>query len=274
MFDSTSRLNSARWWLSQGYRLLPCQPNSKMLVRGFGEHQNKICDIQEATHWFASGQANLSVLAGQEHLILDFDDSSLYRDWCIKCPEAAKAYTEQTPNDGFHVFMESQVPKGVHLVEGVELKKSVLVSPSVVDDVEYIVLGGELVRVDACAALTPLSKPGFPTPHLLQTKEAVIDRARNDGQTILKIKKHYAVLQVLQLYRPDIEVRGAGRFLSARCPFHKGGQESHPSFWIEPGRGLWGCKACGAHGDVINLYAELQGIDVREATKRMSAGLP
>jgi DNA primase len=38
------------------------------------------------------------------------------------------------------------------------------------------------------------------------------------------------------------------RYISAICPFHKGGQERHPSFWVDRETGAWGCFTCPARG--------------------------
>lgn len=43
-------------------------------------------------------------------------------------------------------------------------------------------------------------------------------------------------------------VRTKDRYISAACPFHKGGQERHPSFWIDRETGAWGCFTCPAKG--------------------------
>jgi len=39
-------------------------------------------------------------------------------------------------------------------------------------------------------------------------------------------------------------------------------------------RGMWGCYACGVRGDVVNLYAALHGLLVRDAIAEMAAVLP
>jgi DNA primase len=46
-------------------------------------------------------------------------------------------------------------------------------------------------------------------------------------------------------------------FIAAACPFHKGGQESHPSFWINRDNGYWGCFSCSEGGDIRSLLKSL-----------------
>jgi DNA primase len=53
-------------------------------------------------------------------------------------------------------------------------------------------------------------------------------------------------------------VRVKDEFISAACPFHAGGQERHPSFWVNRTTGKWGCFACQAGGsDLKYLLREL-----------------
>jgi len=49
-------------------------------------------------------------------------------------------------------------------------------------------------------------------------------------------------------------------FVSAACPFHKGGQESHPSFWIDRNTGKWGCFTCTAHGGGLKWLLKELGL--------------
>ena len=69
-------------------------------------------------------------------------------------------------------------------------------------------------------------------------------------------------------------VRIKDSFISATCPFHKSGQEAHPSFWLNRYSGEWGCFTCSAKGSdlkyllrdlgVRNLKAEAE---IEEAAK-------
>lgn len=43
-------------------------------------------------------------------------------------------------------------------------------------------------------------------------------------------------------------VRVKDDFIAAACPFHKGGTERHPSFWINRSTGHWGCFTCQESG--------------------------
>jgi len=54
-------------------------------------------------------------------------------------------------------------------------------------------------------------------------------------------------------------------FVSAACPFHKGGQERRPSFWINRHEGKWGCFTCDAGGSSLRTLLEKLQIRGRRA---------
>ena len=49
-------------------------------------------------------------------------------------------------------------------------------------------------------------------------------------------------------------VRVKSEYLSAACPFHKGGQEAKPSFWINLLTGKWGCFTCETSGSSLKWF--------------------
>jgi DNA primase len=75
-------------------------------------------------------------------------------------------------------------------------------------------------------------------------------------------------LDVLARFAPAsfATIKGAGRYRSARCPFH---EDKKPSFWIDTELQIWGCHRCGIKGDVINLFSKLAGKTNGEAIKEL-----
>jgi hypothetical protein len=62
-----------------------------------------------------------------------------------------------------------------------------------------------------------------------------------------------------QKYLP--ETKTAGRHeIKATCPFHKGGNEKHPSLYINMETGQYFCQACGKKGDIFHFYAKVNGL--------------
>jgi DNA primase len=75
-------------------------------------------------------------------------------------------------------------------------------------------------------------------------------------------------------------VRLKENFVSAACPFHKGGQERHPSFWINRDTGGWGCFTCSTGGSNIRDFLKALGVQnhsidakVEEAQKEAATEL-
>ncbi len=54
-----------------------------------------------------------------------------------------------------------------------------------------------------------------------------------------------------------------------KCPFHKGGQEKHPSFWFNTKNGCYKCEACGASGNGTTLLSMMKGITQKEAYQQL-----
>lgn len=264
-----TKIERVRWWMSKGFSILPCQPGVKSLVSGFGQYKKKITDEREAAQWFGPlSQANVAVMCPDGFFILDFDAISVYAKWASQCPSAAQSYTENTPRGGKHVFLVGDVPAGVQLVEGAELKKIVLVSPSQIEQQDYkIAVERPFYHGDALQVLFPLAKPGHATPYALHASQ-IRHAAVNPLSRIEQIKNHFKISHVLSTYRPNIKIIGDGVFQSCLCPFHR---DSKPSFYFSDSKGVWGCHACNVRGDVINLYARFEAVNVREAISRMWA---
>lgn len=62
------------------------------------------------------------------------------------------------------------------------------------------------------------------------------------------------------------KVKVTGNSLTSLCPFHG---DSNPSFSVDLKKGMYKCFSCGAEGNYIKFRADLDGIDTREAYKRI-----
>ena len=264
------KIDRAKFWIDNGFYLLPCQINSKNLVYGFGQYRSKITDIKTACAWWdkIGATANIAVLAQEDFYILDFDLISVYVKWAQVCPAGAGSYTETTPRGGKHVFLRGTPPAGSVLIPGAEIKRIVLVSPSVVDGREYKITSdhSEFSAPDPVDVLSSLSQIGHASPHFLKADQTR-RKALPSGSRINEIKNYYTVSHVLKIYRPEIKIKG-GDWSTCACPFHN---DRKPSFYFNDQQGIWGCHACNVRGDVINLYARFEAVNVQEAIKRMWA---
>lgn len=52
--------------------------------------------------------------------------------------------------------------------------------------------------------------------------------------------------QIANDYLQRVKIKD--QYIAAACPFHKGGQERKPSFWIHREEGFWGCFTCQESG--------------------------
>lgn len=256
----------AHWWLKRDFQVLPVQPNSKKLVAGFGFYQDKIATPERVSQWFGEkSQANIAVCGTQTSFIVDFDDPGLYKFWAGKFPAEARTYTERTPRGGYHVFARAWPGslKGFIAVNGVELKHTAMVYPSLIGCTSYARGEGDLLQLDPDIVLAPLRQA--PT-----VEKGPPARTHNAG-ALQKIKSAYSCLELIRSVNPNVKVYGPSkRFISVACPFH---DDRDPSCWIDIERNLWGCHACAIRGDVINLYARLKGITNSAAIQEMGKAL-
>ena len=87
-----------------------------------------------------------------------------------------------------------------------------------------------------------------------------------------QLKRRNPIAEVAR--RHGVELRGRGRRLTGRCPFH---EDRTPSFCVYPETESFHCFGCGASGDVIDFVRRAEGLDFREAVLRLggaSGGTP
>jgi hypothetical protein len=264
-------LRVALSWLELGFGLLPCQPNSKRLVRGFGPTVRRITTVQEVTTWF-SKSVNLSVAGGVDVITLDFDDPGLYKSWTARYPYIKTTRTGKTPGGGYHVWLYGTMPDGVNLDKGVELKSSVMVYPSVVDGKQYNQERGIIKPVHDLSIFSPLSRPGVRSPYVLDIVQTRGKYQSPEGidSVITRIKAHYPITDMLLEVDPGLwsKLRQQDQsHLIGRCPFH---DDTGQHFWINTELNKFGCWVCYPKGgDVINLYAKLKDIPIKSAVAEL-----
>jgi DNA primase len=73
-----------------------------------------------------------------------------------------------------------------------------------------------------------------------------------------------ARISVVDYLAGRLELKRAGKYFKACCPFH---QEKSPSFMINPERQFAWCYGCQTGGDIFKLVELLEGVDFKEALK-------
>lgn len=265
---------AARQWLSLGFDLLPIQSDTKFILKGFGIHQRRIKCEDEINQFWRDEKLNIAVVARDENFIIDFDDYAIYAEWARVADERfTTSYTEMTPR-GAHVFLCGNVVQGLKLYQGVEVKRVSIVSPSVVAGIPYESGLGKIYHGDVDDAFFPLSIPGQKSPYVLRLESVQHQHhekpIKRGDDVIATIKANINLVDIFAELSPTSgTLAGSGRWLYARCPFHKGGKESRSSFWIDAERGKFGCHTCDSYGDVINLFASLTGKPIPQAIQAL-----
>jgi len=258
-----SLIETALNWIERGAYILPAQPNSKSLAGGYGPNRAVIRTPSAALSYFTKHKnPNIAVFCQGDMFALDFDDHLVLSTWMDQLPtEYLTTYQETSPR-GMHFFYRSPLPEGLHLVDGVEIKRVVLVSPSVVDGFYYRVIdpdlailkveGWEKILFSLLSEKAPITLPGVAT--------------RVEDDLVSRIKAAFPVWEMATRLTELESSDSSGRWWKARCPFH---DDQHPSFWLDRERGLWGCHACGIRGDVINLYARAHNLSLQASIREM-----
>lgn len=260
---------SACSWLDFGVSVVPCQPKSKILLEGYGAHSQHIETLEQARYWFFDRSCNVGLVCGVPLAVLDFDEIESYNDWRAKFPQLAASLTVITARGRHVYFLTDHVLPSARLENGIELKAT----GSVVVAVPSIHPSGHVYSwLDDNA---PLLELPIPSPFLSEVMDHAPVVAQppviEGNDTVARIKRAWPILEIAQQLTRLKATAGQDRWLHGRCPFH---DDTHQSFWIDTARGLYGCRACNAKGDTINLFAAWRGLDLQEAIKAMIEARP
>jgi hypothetical protein len=273
-----SLLDSALFWLSLGAALIPCQPNTKHQVSGFGAYGRRVTTKTEARDWFADRRANLALATGGGLLALDFDRWQDFATFAKCHPYLCETLTEQTARGGVHLYylcaQADRLRSGPTPGE-FEVKSSggvVLAAPSIVAGVKYTtVTPPPVMRRDDLADLFELS--------LISETKVNILRGESNGDLVARCKHSLDILALAQDLQRQRGVpvvwkhNPTGEWWYSQCPFH--GPESHPSFMLNVSKGFYKCRSCGERGDCLNLYQLVNGLpDVQSAIAAVAVKLP
>lgn len=83
-------------------------------------------------------------------------------------------------------------------------------------------------------------------------------------EQLRRVKDAVDLVEVMADYAPP---QKAGAQFKVCCPFH---QERTPSCYIYPDQQTYHCFGCGAHGDVITLVREQEGLDFVDAVEYLA----
>lgn len=267
-------ISTALAWLDRSCAVVPAMPRSKEVRLAWGNYKFGLPTQKQIEFWFKSGVMNLALVCGTGGIVvLDFDDQAKYLTWSEKAGELAMTYNESTGR-GMHLFYQVDYPytRRFHECEVLGLGHLCLLSPSVHPDGHiYLPAAGqsEIKQVTTKLLFSFLSE------------QAVTERAANPpltkkeypgrgyGDLVSRIKRSFSLFG----YAGSLTLLYAGPAGTwyGSCPLHV---DHHPSFWVNERLGIWKCysSSCrgSAGGDVINLYALVRGLSVREAISELA----
>jgi hypothetical protein len=284
--DNGTRLNYALLFFDLGVKIVPCRPKSKAFLAGYGPHKKHITDDITLARLLDKRPFNYALVTGtgrgptgrgQKRLVvIDFDAPEVFAAWQRQAGVLANTFTVKTAR-GYHIYYWAD---DVRSWRGTGFE---------VMGVGKAVMGVWSVHPGG-TRYTPQNRPWIRTIEsladfpLLSDMRPVLPKApavrpdRLGGGIVSKIKRTVFILDVIE-NRPVLAQRvrlqssdgGRGRWYAGLCPFH---EDRNPSFWVDAQRNLFGCRACSAHGDVINFLALLEGKTPRTVIRELTAGMP
>lgn len=286
-----SRYDAARRWLELGAALLPVQPGRKWILKGFGPNQKRLTNLAEAKQFFASDKNawNIAVVLpdGPDGIIcLDFDSQDSYIAWSDAIAAPLMMTYQETTRRGMHVFYRCDPGRLIVKPEaGIEIKRTVVVSPSVIGAVTesqfryspiaaWPILAAQREQILPDSFLLSATQAQAHAEPKARAERAVRDLAAY-GDTVSRIKAAYdLVTEIQKVESVKLSQSANGRWWHGFCPFH--GDRNKPSLWVDTERQLWGCYACKSQYrglDVVNWHSEINGIEVKEAIRDMARSL-
>lgn len=89
-----------------------------------------------------------------------------------------------------------------------------------------------------------------------------VDWWKSDRQNIINQANTIPILRATEYYGHRIDDYNR----RIRCPFHKGGNEKTPSFWVYPETNSFHCFGCKASGKIVDFVAKSESITKLEAS--------
>lgn len=286
-------LDAAQAWVSAGYSVIPIGYRSKRpafdalkLARcaaadgrlSWDPFKGRQATAAELRLWFTGPKRNLGVVTGWNGLVvLDFDQADAYAAWMAWAVAAggmarrvaAGTYRVRSAR-GVHVYVICEEPVESYAVPGVDVKGRwgyVLAPPSVhPSGYEYTATGGMVAHCSQLAEVFPFGKPPEKAvqapPEALSNDpwEVATCAVITEGTSVEVAKQHVQYADIAQIAHQD----RAGMW--AHCPLH---EDWNPSLRIYPDGGAC-CFQCGFKGDVLDLYARVHELTLRQAIAALS----
>jgi hypothetical protein len=267
----------AQAWMALGTVPIPLVYRSKTPRIKWQEFQTRPPTDEELRSWFISDLTNMAVITGWHGLtVLDFDNMEVFDTW-VQMFGKPETYMVKTGR-GVHAYYLLDEPTRTISLGKIDIKGKwgyVLVPPSVHPSgakYENLYKPKHIQRAGSITDIVPESMmPREPMDY--PPLEIGVDLPSDPWASAANPRVYSGkgkVADVLARHRiedlfPDKKRTSAnGRYYVARCPFHN---DHNPSFWIDTKEQKGGCYAhcIDKTVDVINVYAQLQGLSNEDA---------
>ena len=265
---------AAESWRGLGIAVIPIIFRSKVpALPKWKPYQSCLPRQAELDTWFNGRSVNLAVVTGWQGLVvIDFDDLWQYSRWLAGLPTeravvALSTYQTVTRRGRhFYFFVEEETrsccavrPK-IDVIAGGNL---CTVPPSVHSSGHVYVSVGNPQDIQHIPSLRWLGlEPDRPKIAHAPPEPVDLDdlAMRHDcGTSISDLKARWSSHSLLGL--------PPGRQCQIRCPLPSH-EDIHPSCTLFADGG-WYCHVCQKGGDVVDLYAALNGLTLRDAMREM-----
>ena len=279
-------LERAQNWVRAGYSVIPIRYKDKRPAfdalkltgqehgAGWGEYKRRAPTKRELWAWFGGPRRNLGIVTGFGGLVvIDFDNISAYKTWAAWAEGsdlgrlALISYTVTTRR-GAHVYLQIEEEVTSFSVGAVDVKAQwgyVLAAGSVHPSGHiYSGTHGDIHEIPTLADAFPLApEPRKPTPappRVTDPWASASNPTTTCGVSIDAVKARVTLQEVLGVSLDTQWIK---------CPIHA---DTEPSMRLYAD-GHYHCYGCAAHGDVIDLYAAMHKLTVREALAEMAGRL-
>ena len=233
-------------------------------------YQKQLPTKAELKEWFNTKLRNIAIVTGWQNLvILDIDNLALYGVWELWAShtrrELLSTYRVKTAR-GIHLYYYMQnAPKTGLKWPGIDVKAAggyCLIDPSIhPSGAKYAAIENNILSVENIESILPSELiQALPERNIAASPCIVFDNnpfAIRDDKPSAFVKH---TRQILDFF-PGVIVRS--RFVKVKCVLH---DDKHASAWIDTERNRYGCQSCmNGSMDVIQFYAELNGIDSKQA---------
>lgn len=267
-------LKWAQQWRDLGIATIPILARDKRpALDSWKRFQAELPSSRQLDLWFGSGRYNLAVVTGWRGLVvIDFDNLDKCISWIAQLePEKIAIMNETfrvTTSRGLHYYFFSQEETACTPGDGFDIKAAggyVLAPPSIHPFGSIYGALGTPANIKGISSVwnyveKPKNQSWRPTPPILDAFDKAMRENGNGGLSIDDIKASHTPSSLLGLFQ-----NGRQQMIKCPLPNHPDKRDSFAVFSDH-----FHCFGCGAHGDVIDLYAAIHQTDLATAISELS----